>query len=158
MTGHYESVAYRRLQQDLQQYDVSVPTSSRESSPAVSADPSTPRDRSTTHLVVGRAGSEQEEGQADSESDIARGSQGSLGYAEYRIRCLEANLRDPVVTETQKENIRVAIDMYRRNDGLPKWDGLVFIQGGKVVGGNEVDRENDYWFEVRAIASPYPGY
>lgn len=151
MTDHGESFAYHRLQEGLQQQDSPAQSSSRASSPSVSPDPSTstPRDRSATHLVAGGASSESGEGwRAGSESDIGRGSQGSLGYSDYRIRCLEAKLRDPDVTETQKENMRVAIDMYRRNEELPKWDGLVFIQRGEVVGGNDVDRDNDYWFEV----------
>lgn len=52
------------------------------------------------------------------------------------------------LSEEQRENIRLAIDMYARGEGLPKWDGLVYIQDGRVVGANEVQSEREYWFEV----------
>ncbi|KAL1958304.1 hypothetical protein VTO42DRAFT_4621 [Malbranchea cinnamomea] len=146
----------KQLQAELQREYQPSPASSEAASIATSIDASTPGGRTpTTFAGTGPfapfdsegGGEGPEEWTAESESDAARGSCDASDYAGYRIRCLEANLQDPEVSETQKQNLRLAIDMYRRHDRLPKWDGLLFFQDGKLVGAHEVDREREYWFE-----------
>lgn len=161
------NTAARRLQEDRQyQPSPSSFTSiSPATSPAVSIDHSTPGDRTPTVLggMSVRAfdkspAQDEPESQdedptvwtAGSSSRIARIGSESTDYAGYRVRCLEANLADPEASASrgQQENMRLAMDMYKRGEGLPKWDGLVFFQDGRVVGGEDVDREREYWFEV----------
>ena len=68
-------------------------------------------------------------------------------YSSYRIRSLETRLNDPSTWESQKPNLRLAIEMYR-NGELPKLDGLIFFQHGRVVERKDLDPKELYWWEV----------
>lgn len=157
------------------EYQPSPSAASTPASIATSQDPSTPGTRTptgpsnlafTTFPASNDTAIEESEPRnigkettwtGSSSSARARLGSESSDYASYRIACLEARLEDDVdddgkpLSEAQRENIRLAIDMYARGEGLPKWDGLVYIQDGRVVEGDEVQREREYWFEVSTV-------
>jgi hypothetical protein len=158
---------YQRLQEQYPQLQSPRPGSATSSNITLpSLDPSTPGEGTPSRPAAAvedewRDQQQQQPGhrsrtspvpgsESDSESDLHPGDILPLrdGYSDYRIRCLETKLLDDNLSEEQRENIRVALSMYRGAQGLPKWDGLVFIQDGMVVGGDQVDRNREYWFEV----------
>lgn len=65
---------------------------------------------------------------------------------EARIQMLEEMIRDPKTKEDQKPNLRLAIDLYEKEE-LPKY-GLMLFQDGKVTTDQELHPRSSWWAEV----------